>query len=305
MGPPGPEGSQGPAGIAGPTGATGAVGQTGPQGPIGPQGPAGVAIDTGWHDLLGFDHMTTKPQARRIDNRIHFRGPVIVPLKDPLNNDEPLDVGNNQDYLETDNCAPSVTGAGSVAIDSGGGAIRFNQGYNVIPPAVLNIGAYPLDGNYRLTFTHGFRVILIEDELDDQNLISTMLTTIGNMIIQPTGRLLVTVPRDGEETSFNQYRDNLSYNSAHINHIVSHVRNGEYVPNYGNKANEGGTKIHSNPTKGVDSGEIDFTLQGHYDNNTSGNFIYRFDCNANDERDLGGFTYILDGLVAFVPPGTP
>ena len=34
------------------------------------------------------------------------------------------------------------------------------------------------------------------------------------------------------------------------------------------------------------------------------NLRYQFDCNANDETNLGGFIFQLDGLIAYINPCT-
>ncbi len=106
-------GPRGFRGDAGPVGPQGPSGKQGTQGAPGPSNPADIdivaidditvssatvgdlttytigrdIIDTGWVDLEGFAYYqgamaTNKPQVRRMDNQVHFRGDFIIPIAD-------------------------------------------------------------------------------------------------------------------------------------------------------------------------------------------------------------------------------
>ena len=292
-------------GCDGNDGAVGPVGATGPQGPKGDQGDPGAdgvcedCLDTGWVDLLGFEFMTNPPQARRIGNMIHFRGSILIPLPDAEQGNAPLQqTALNQNYEESTLVTPSQTGAGSVDLTSAG-AVYFNSSQNVIPPAVLNVATTPLDNAYRLSFEIGTRRVLVEQDGVPANLISTLLTALANIIVLPDGKMLLTTMRDAEESSIGAYKDLRSYNTSHTNNIISHVRDGEYVPSYDSPK----TTIHSNPLAGAQATQVDFTLRGHSSSpQTPQNFLYRMTVNANDITQIGGFEWSLDGLIAYIAP---
>lgn len=294
-------GCDGDDGSAGPTGPTGPIGPQGLPGEKGDPGENGICedcVDTGWHDLLGFGHQVNKPQARRIGNVIHFRGTAVIPLTDGTG--QPLVENTNaQNYIESANTSPATIGAGSVDLDTGGGAVRFNNNTNVIPSAVLNMTTNAFDNIYRKDSAIAKRVILMEQNGNPTNLKSTMLSSVLNLIVFTNGRMWVTVLRDGEETLFSAYKSDASFNTSHLNLIVSHVKEGDFVPNYDSP----NTKIHSLSTTGTNTAEISAQLTGHSTGPIPAlNFKYRFDCNGNDERDLGGFSISLDGLMAYVAP---
>ena len=247
-------------------------------------------IDTGWVDLDGFSFYTgadtdaLRPRVRRIGNVLHFKGQVMIPIDDgagaPLlwqyQNVPPIDTY----YLST-TVTPASVGPGSV-LASSSGSIVFNQGNIVIPSSVMGV-AELLDDNYTKNFTVGFRRIQIDNTPDT----SSLLTTIGNLSIASNKTLAFALLKNGEQNIFSGTN---AYNTSHLNYVVSHVRSGEYVPKFDN-AN---TNVNSNALPGT------IPLNMEYD----ATLTYPFSCNANDETNLGGFIFQLDGLIAYIDPCT-
>jgi hypothetical protein len=247
-------------------------------------------IDTGWVDLDGFSFYTgadtdaLRPRVRRIGNVLHFKGQVMIPIDDgagaPLlwqyQNVPPIDTY----YLST-TVTPASIGPGSV-LASSSGTIVFNQGNIVIPSSVMGV-AELLDDNYTKNFTVGFRRIQIDNAPDT----SSLLTTMGSLSIASNKTLAFALLKNGEQNIFSGTN---AYNTSHLNYIISHVRSGEYVPKFDN-AN---TNVNSNALPGT------ISLNMEYD----ATLTYPFSCNANDETNLGGFIFQLDGLIAYIDPCT-
>ena len=247
-------------------------------------------LDTGWVDLDGFGFYTgadtdaLRPRVRRIGNTLHFKGQVMIPIDDgagaPLlwqyQNSPAVDTY----YLST-TVTPASVGAGSV-IASSSGLITFNQGTSVIPTSVMG-ALETLDDNYTKNFTIGYRRTQIDASPDT----STILTTIGSLSIATGKTLSFALLKNGEQNAFSGTN---AYNTSHLNYIVSHVALGDYVP----KFDSVNTNVNSNGVAGT------IGLDMEYDTNLR----YQFDCNANDETNLGGFIFQLDGLIAYINPCT-
>lgn len=320
---------KGDRGLPGIQGEQGPQGPQGIPGPAGPQGDPGVLVDTDWQDLDGFCYMTNPPQARRIGNIIYFRGFVTVPLINPDDSNQPL-VQNalNQNYEESIQVSPAITGPCSVDINNAG-SVEFNSGQNVIPSSVLDMTSNNFDNVYRKQLTVGIRRTLIYSGDNPNNLdncISTLLSTLGNVTVFPNGKMVIVLVKDAEVTSIGAYLSCFSQNTSHLNKVISHIKEGNFVPSYDSYR----TMIHSSGTPGIIkesrnlfipsvptnvsfdvNGDIDFSLWGNVTNTNNNptcsdtppqDFRYRFDCNANDQREIGGFTFSLDGLTAFIAP---
>ncbi len=166
------------------------------------------------------------------------------------------------------------------------GLIQFNRDASgnpnsVIPPAVLPAG-YSIDGGYN--HPAGFKVMYRNIQVGTDT--STILTTVSNISISSTGLLSLSLLKNAEESYI--CTNNAAFDTSHLNYIVSHVTAGEYVP----KFSSSGTTVYDNSVSGTQPADINFAA----------GLTYPFDCNANDENDLGGFFTRLDGLVAFIGP---
>jgi len=247
-------------------------------------------LDTGWVNLDGFGFYTgvdtdaLRPRVRRIGNVLHFKGQVMVPIDDgagaPLlwqyQNVPPVDTY----YLST-TVTPASVGPGSV-VTSSSGTIIFNQGNIVIPTSVMGV-AELLDDNYTKNYTIGNRRIQIDNAPDT----SSLLTTIGNLSITSNKTLAFALLKNGEQNAFS---GTAAFDTSHLNYIVSHVRSGEFVPKFDN-AN---TNVNSNALAGTIPLDMEYNA----------NLTYQFTCNANNELNLGGFIFQLDGLIAYIDPCT-
>ena len=247
-------------------------------------------IDTGWVDLDGFSFYTgvytesLRPRVRRIGNVLHFKGQVMIPIDNgagaPLLWQYQLVPPIDTYYLST-TVTPASIGPGSV-IASASGLITFNQGNIVIPTSVMGV-AELLDDSYTKNYTIGNRRIQIDNTPDT----SSLLTTIGSLSIASNKTLAFALLKNGEQNIFS---GTAAFDTSHLNYIVSHVRSGEHVPKFDNV----NTNVNSNALPGT------IPLNMEYD----ATLTYPFSCNANDESNLGGFIFQLDGLIAYIDPCT-
>jgi hypothetical protein len=247
-------------------------------------------LDTGWVDLEGFGFYTgietdsLRPRVRRIGNTLHFKGQVMVPIDDgagaPLlwqySTVPPVDTY----YLST-SVTPASVGPGSVTLATTG-LITFNQGNSVIPTTIMAVGEL-LDDSYLKTDVIGFRRI----QVDGAPVTSTILTTVATVTIDDNKTLKLVLLKNQEQNIFS---GTAAYNTSHLNYIVSHVISGDNVPDFAS-AN---TNVNSNGGAGT----IPLALEYSATN------VYPFSCNANSEQELGGFIFILDGLLAYIDPCT-
>jgi hypothetical protein len=270
-------------------------------------------VDTGWVNLNGFEFYAPgigRPQCRRIGNVVHFRGTAVIPLETTPGG-TPLvfnsSAGSNT-YIAQTTVAPSETGAGSVFLDING-AVYFNANASVIPSSVVSptaSGGFYFDNTYTKQFTLGARGIIIENSANPTDLISTILSTVGTLIITKEGKLGITIVRDSEESNVSLYQSDYSFHTSHLNYIVSHVVENEYVPNF--QAIQ--TTVHSSAASGVQTVDINHTQSASWltiarsTPATPKTYQYRFSFNGNDINSLGGVAYNLDGLTAYIDPCT-
>jgi hypothetical protein len=270
-------------------------------------------VDTGWVDLNGFEFYAAgvgRPQCRRIGNVVHFRGTAIIPLE-TVPGGTPLEFNNSaggNTYITQTTVAPSETGAGSVLLDGGAGAVYFNAKNSVIPASVVSPTAsfgFYFDNSYVKQFTLGTRGMLIKNSANASDLISTVLNTVGTLFITKEGWLGITTVRDSEESNVSAYKSLYSYNTSHLNYIVSHVVANQFVPNFQSIE----TTVHSTSASGTIGVDIDHTQSSSWTIPRSAPTIpktyqYRFSFNGNDIDSLGGVSYALDGLMAYLDPCT-
>jgi hypothetical protein len=247
-------------------------------------------LDTGWIDLNGFGYysgattLTLKPQARRIGNLIHFRGLVTIPIDDGTG--APLiwqyGFGPNIDtyYLST-TVTPATLGPNSVVLATAG-TVTFNQGNSVLPTSIIGVGE-TLDNSY----TREFQIAARPIQIDASPVTSSILTAAFNVQITSAKTLLISLPKNAEQNAFS---GTAGIDTSHINYIISHVTSGEFVPSFSNAA----TNVNSSSVSGTTGLDISFNPAQ----------TYPFSCNANDETEVGGFRFSLDGLTAFVQPCT-
>jgi hypothetical protein len=257
-------------------------------------GPAFVVsskiLDTGWVNLEGFDFYTgaetdsLRPRVRRIGNTLHFKGQVMIPIDDgvgvPLlwqySTIPPVDTY----YLST-TVGPATIGPGSVVLSTNG-LIQFNGALSVIPTTVM-ANTETIDDSYTKTDVIGFRRV----QVDGAPVTSTILTTVATISISDNKTLNIVLLKNQEQNIFS---GTAAWNTSHLNYVVSHVRAGDNVPDFANN----NTNVNSNTGAGTIGLDIEYSATN----------VYPFSCNANDEQQLGGFIFILDGLIAYIDPCT-
>jgi hypothetical protein len=245
--------------------------------------------DTGWVRLNGFSYIpdtnSSLPMVRRIGNVLHFRGTIIVPL---ANGAAPLtwnsSSGVDSYFLQT-TVAP-FQGVGGVLV-SPFGSITFNNNGagscdSVIPLSVIPVG-WAIDGSYENPAGWKVACRVIPISTDD----STVLTTVVTQTIEPNGNLSLTLLRDLEATGIPGRGGPGSFDTAHLNTIISHVSISQFPPKYSN----GGTTLYDNNLAGTQPTSIFYATAA-----------YGVTVNANNPDQLGGFFQILDGLTAFISP---
>jgi hypothetical protein len=249
-------------------------------------------VDTGWVNLLNFsevdggyyaDNTTTNsiiPQCRRIGNVVHFRGRLVVPLASSVGG-PPLLYSistTTNTYIADITKVPSQTGTGSVFLNAPG-SIVFNGNANIIPSSVVGAGQN-FDNSYVAKFSIGDRLIGVDDS-------STILTTLGNIIITADKKLIVQLVKDAEDTQVTGYTSMQGISTSPLNYLISHVTAGEYLPDFASAS----TNINSGAASGTQPVTISFkSLQ------------YPFSCDANQQDQIGGFSFTLDGLTAYLDP---
>jgi hypothetical protein len=231
--------------------------------------------DTGWVDLNGFAFYSgvAKPQCRRIGNQIHFRGTVFVPLENPSSPGSVVVLTSTSAYNSVGGCS-TWSGTGGCTIDSNG-AILFNNGGSVIPSSVT---AGNLDGTYFKPWDVALRPIDVDATY------GTCLTSAIRVLVTSTKGLTVQLVHDVEITST---RGTGVQGNSPLRLVTSNVRAGQYLPNYIGT----GTDIHNAPSN------ANFPLVSD-----TFNLTWPFSCNAGNENQVGGFSFSIDGLTAYVDP---
>ena len=232
--------------------------------------------DTGWVDLDGFSYYgvgVPKPQCRRIGNQIHLRGTVFVPLENPSSPGSVVVLSSTSAYNSVTGCT-TWSGVGGCTINANG-AISFNNGGAVIPPSVT---AGNLDNTYFKAWDVALRAIDVDPTY------GTSLTSAIRASITSTKGLTVQVVHDIEISTT---RGAGVQGNSPLRLVTSNVRVGEYLPNYIGT----GTDIHNAPSN------ANFPLLSD-----TFNLTWPFSCDAGNENQIGGFYFVIDGLVAYVDP---
>jgi hypothetical protein len=231
--------------------------------------------DTGWVDLNGFTYYSgvDKPKCRRIGNVVHFKGNVFVPLENPSSPGVVVPLTSISAY---NSIAGNKTwsGVGGCTIDANG-AIIFNNGASVVPTSITT-------GNFDDIYSLGW--IVATRGIDVNGTYGTSLTGMFAVSISATKGLQAAMVHDMEITTT---RGSGVQGNSPLRFVTSNVRSGEYLPNYIGT----GTDIHNAPSN------ANFPMLSD-----TFNLTWPFSCDAGNENQVGGFSFKLDGLVAYLAP---
>ena len=231
--------------------------------------------DTSWQDLNGFAYYTNvdRPKCRRIGNVVHFKGTVYVPLENPSSPGNVVPLSSTSAY---NSIAGNKTwsGTGGCTIDSNG-SIQFNNGASVVPNTITT-------GNFDDAYNLGW--IVATRPIDVNATYGTCLTAMFAVSVTATKGLQVQLLHDIEITAT---RGSGYQGNSPLRLITSNVRAGEYLPNYLGT----GTDIHNAPSN------ANFPMVSD-----TFNLTWPFSCDAGNENQIGGFSFKLDGLIAYLDP---
>jgi hypothetical protein len=171
-----------------------------------------------------------------------------------------------------------------------GGSLHFNNGATVIPVEVLPAG-YTIDASYSLGWRLAWRSM-------DTGSCNTILTTFTNVNISSSGALGWGVTADLEE-SFVSGCNPGAWSTSHLNYVMSHVTQGQKVPDFKISAATYSLPVITNPLNVYDTTLAvgNQNAQPYFTSN-----IYPITIDANNQDHIGGFSTILDGLTAFIGP---
>ena len=240
--------------------------------------------DTGWVDLEGFTFLastfTRKPQFRVYGKQIFFRGTAIVPLSNTTGGDLliPMTDSGIGGFYVNDAYPYVYQGAGGCLLNSSG-ALFFNLGNNIFPPAYSSI---QLDNLYNTGFIIGTRVVKTRDANS-----GVALTSVFNVVIDSSQRLYLQTFKD-IESSPNIPNPVNGIGSGGARQLISKVKFGEYVVNWQLQAN-GYTQSSI-----LNTGNIrNWTIPS-----ASNQFLFSTD--PGEESEIGGFQVNLDGLSGWI-----
>lgn len=288
----GERGLKGERGVKGDTGADGPMGPAGNDGNHGNDGADATTPDSGWVDLLGFDHYgvgVQKPQCRLIGKVMHFRGLIILPLSS--DGGATLIPMTDTTTYQTQYFADPYTGVGGVT-PGAAGDLDINKGAAVIPSSVLSGN---LDGLYRLNFSVGTRQVKID--AND----GTFLSGLYHIIIYPNKSMKIVTMFDGEQLStiggIGASPWGNGVGSSPLRYVSSNVTAGSLVRDLRTDGVNGNTPHQIGTGAGATSVSTD-----SYAADIGGDLAYPFDCDAALTSDIGGFVLIADGLMAYTNP---
>lgn len=302
------QGPRGPRGYNGIQGPQGEPGVQGPPGGDGPQGPSGVAaaqpvitfqatcdtevvqnagfpnydfsinvVDSGWLDLEGFNHYPgniPKPQVRRLGKQLHFRGIVYIPLADLSNVLIPLQLTSGIVNYTTEFFNKTFSGSGGCSVN-GNGSLSFNNGNSVLPEALSLCNS--IDATYQIQK-------IAQRQLYNGNSNRIALSTFLSVNILSSGELLLGTIQDIEQSANGGNSDT---GGSTLRPIICNVTAGEYVPKY----NSTTSNLHSVATS---SANVNVTVDTATDVET-----WPISCDGGNPDQLGGFSFKLDGLIAY------
>ncbi len=259
----------------------------------GPAGPAAIVPDSDWQNLNGFSYYDSnpafagvRPQVRRVGQTLHFRGIVIIPLAEAGSSSTLIPLA---DYSSEKSAVVfQGTSAEGGCLVNVNGSITFNQNVNTIPTSVIpNITTTPIDSVYVKQNIISTRRIQTYNAGFSATTGGAILNSVISVFVYTNGKIAVQTIKD-VEVQDSPLDSTEGVNSLRF--ITSKVIQGQRAVNQAS-VNTGNTLHSSN---------VATTLP--YDMEVENSDFFAFDCDASLAEDLGGFTFRLDGLTAFVAP---
>ena len=276
-----------------PRGPIGPPGPTGPAGGTGPQGPDGITPDSGWQNLNGFSYYdsnpafaSVRPQVRKIGQTLYFRGIVIIPLAE---SDDSLTLIPLADYSSEQSAKvfQGTSTAGGCLVNVNG-SITFNQNVNTIPTSIIpNITTTPIDSIYVKQNIIATRRIQTYNAGFSVTTGGAILNSVISVFVYTNGKIAIQTLKD-IEAQVDPLKTTEGVNSLRF--VTSKIKQGQRAVNQ-SIVNEDDT-LHSS--------SLPTTLT--YNMLVENSDYFSFDVDASLAEELGGFTFRLDGLTAFVAP---
>jgi hypothetical protein len=261
----------------------------------GPAGPAAIVPDSGWQNLNGFSYYdsnpafaSVRPQVRKIGQMLHFRGLVIIPLAEADSSSTLIPLADYSSFKSAVVFQGTSTAGGClVNVD---GSITFNQNSNTIPTSIIpNIVTTPIDSVYVKQNVIATRRIQTYVDITPSAASSggAILNSVISVFVYTNGKIAVQTLKD-IENQVDPLNTTEGVNSLRF--ITSKVIQGQRPVN----------QVSINTGNTLHSSSVVSTLP--YDMRVENSQFFAFDCDASLAEDLGGFTFRLDGLTAFVAP---
>jgi hypothetical protein len=259
----------------------------------GPAGPAAIVPDSGWQNLNGFSYYdsnpafaSVRPQVRRVGQTLHFRGIVIIPLAVSNDSDTLIPLADYSSFKSAVVFQDISTAGGClVNVD---GSITFNQNVNTIPTTVIpNIVTTPIDSIYVKQNAIATRRIQTYNSSFSTTTGGAILNSVINVFVYTNGKIAVQTLKDIEQ------QDPLLNSTEGVNSLrflTSKVIQGQRAVN----------QSVVNTVDTLHSSNIVSPLV--YNMKVENSDYFAFDVDASLAEELGGFTFRLDGLTAFVAP---
>lgn len=270
------------------------IGDPGTTGANGLKGRAGLAgyipqDDTGWVDLLGFDHyvssvgsvVLTKPQARRIGRTVYLKGLAVIPLSSNAGTTmiriSSSVAANVTKVYESEPYCQVYTGTGGVTTLAGG-ALSFNKENSIIPSSVLSVTADSTFVKYNT---------IVNRRVRNTSAVSLNLTSVFTIALSSSGVLTIATPKDVEQNLPTNTKG-LGSNLTRL--LTSNVVKDKYATDLRNLSfDDIPTAANTTIVVPPDSGSAQFPVT----------------IDAGNEELLGGFFFSLDGFILTLPKVTP
>jgi hypothetical protein len=258
----------------------------------GPQGPAGITPDSGWENLNGFSYYDSsiyesiRPQVRKIGQTLYFRGLVIIPLAVDGSSSTIIPLADYSSFKSAE-VFQGTAAAGGCLVNVNG-SITFNQNVNTIPTTIIpDITSTPIDSIYVKQNIIATRRIQTYNSGFSATTGGAILNSVISVFVYTNGKIAVQTLKD-IEVQDSPLDSTEGVNSLRF--LTSKVKQYQRAVNQ-SIVNEDDT-LHSS--------SLATTLT--YNMLVENNDYFAFDVDASLAENLGGFTFRLDGLTAFVAP---